>query len=156
MLIRRSEVLEDQRPGTVYWIDHYAVGTNDLQRWAEFHTRVTGAQTIVRGGGVPQTLNLFQQWGPCLHGGFNQPKPLPLSQGVGKGLPRYGLYVEPADIDMHRRRLDECGVEHSDPIRSSADGDEGTAIYWEDIDGNQFEFWAPTRMPAGAMEGCGP
>ena len=37
-------MIEDQRPGTVYWIDHYAVGTNDTERWASFHERVLGGK----------------------------------------------------------------------------------------------------------------
>ncbi|HEY3117723.1 MAG TPA: hypothetical protein VGK54_13350, partial [Chloroflexota bacterium] len=41
-------------------------------------------------------------------------------------------------------------------IWTSAEGEDGTAIYWEDLDGNQFEFWAPARMPAGGMDDCGP
>jgi hypothetical protein len=35
---------------------------------------------------------------------------------------------------------------------TSAEGEDGTAIYWQDPDGNQFEFWAPARLPAGAMD----
>jgi len=34
----------------------------------------------------------------------------------------------------------------------TTEGDEGTAIYFEDPDGNQYEFWAPVHMPDGAME----
>ena len=35
----------------------------------------------------------------------------------------------------------------------SAEGQEGTAIRYVDPDGNQYEFWAPTQMPTGAMAG---
>jgi catechol 2,3-dioxygenase-like lactoylglutathione lyase family enzyme len=146
-------VLEDQRPGTVYWIDHYAVGTNDLQRSVAFHEKVLGAQTwpINR----PNPMNIFQELTNCRHGIFVQPVELPASKGVGKALPRYGFYIREGDIDQHLRHLDECGVPHSDPVRTSAEGEEGTAIYWEDPDANQFEFWAPTRLPAGAMDDAG-
>ena len=37
-------------------------------------------------------------------------------------------------------------------MRTAAEGDEGTAIYFADPDGNQYEFWAPVHMPEGAME----
>lgn len=52
------------------------------------------------------------------------------------------------------KRLDEHNVPHTDPIKTAAEGDEGTAIYFADPDGNQYEFWAPVRMPEGAMEIC--
>lgn len=147
-------MLEDQRPGTVYWIDHYAVGTNDLERWVDFHERVLGAKTAR--SNRPHPMNAFQELTNSLHGGFLQPVPLPPSAGPATGLPRYGFFIHPEDIDAHLRHLDDCQVAHADPVRTSADGEEGTAIYWEDPDGNQFEFWAPARMPAGTMEGCGP
>ncbi len=79
------------------------------------------------------------------------PDPLPPSAGLGKGLPRHGLYIRQADIDTHLRRLDQFNVPHLDPMRTSAEGDEGISIAWEDPDGNQFEFWAPDRLPPGAM-----
>jgi len=147
-------MLEDQRPGTVYWIDHYAVGTNDLQRWVDFHERVLGGQTTRTNR--PDPKNMFQQLGQCLHGGFLQPVQLPGSAGPGKALPRYGFWIRPGDIELQLRHLDEQKVPHTDPIRTSADGEEGTAIYWEDPDANQFEFWAPERLPTGAMDGEGP
>jgi len=148
-------MLEDQRPGTVYWIDHYAVGTNDLDRWVEFGERVLGAKTTRTQR--PNPINFFQQLsGPCLQGGFLQSVPLAPSPGLGKGLPRYGFFIRAADIEDHLRHLDECQVNHSDPVQTSADGEAGTAIYWEDPDQNQFEFWAPDRLPAGAMDGAGP
>ena len=53
---------------------------------------------------------------------------------------------------MHLRRLDQHKIPHSDPIRTAAEGDEGTTIYFADPDGNQYEFWAPVKMPEGAME----
>jgi len=148
-------VLEDQRPGTIYWIDHYAVGTNNLERWVKFYEELLGAQTVPVNRQNP--INIFQTF-PAggRHGGFVQPATLPPSEGPGKGLPRYGFYIREADIDDHLRRLDACQASHTDPVRTSAEGEEGTAIYWEDPDGNQFEFWAPTRLPEGAMDTAGP
>jgi hypothetical protein len=78
-------------------------------------------------------------------------EPLEPSPGLGKGLPRHGLYIRQEDVDAHLRRLDEYGVPHLEPERTSAAGEEGISIVWEDPDGNQFEFWAPDRMPEGAM-----
>jgi hypothetical protein len=70
-------------------------------------------------------------------------------------MPRYGYYVFADDIDAHLKRLDEAGAIHSGPVRTSAEGEPGTVIYWQDPDGNQFEFWAPDVLPAGAMHGHG-
>jgi predicted enzyme related to lactoylglutathione lyase len=147
-------VLEDQRPGTVYWIDHYAVGTNNLERWVSFHERVLGAKTVPVNR--PNPMNIFQTFTGGRHGGFVQSAILPPSKGPGVAFPRYGFYVRQEDIDDHLRRLDACQAPHTDPVRVSAEGEEGTAIYWEDPDGNQFEFWAPESLPDGAMDGCGP
>ena len=147
-------MLDDQRPGTVYWIDHYAVGTNDLARWVAFHERVLGGKTTRTNR--PDPKNMFQQLTNCLHGGFLQPVQLPPSAGPGTALPRYGFFIRPGDLEMQLRHLDANGVPHTDPVHTSEDGEEGTAIYWEDPDGNQFEFWAPVKMPAGAMDDIGP
>ena len=35
-------MLEDQRPGAAYWIDHYVVPTFDTARWGSFYTDVMG------------------------------------------------------------------------------------------------------------------
>ena len=35
---------EDQRPGTIWWIDHFAVPSNDLDRWIKFQINVVGAE----------------------------------------------------------------------------------------------------------------
>src|SRR6266540_4533481 len=110
-------MLEDQRPGTVYWIDHYAVGTNDLQRWVDFHERVLGGQTTRTNR--PDPKNMFQQLGQCLHGGFLQPVQLPGSAGPGKALPRYGFWIRPEDIELQLRHLDEQQVPHADPSRAT-------------------------------------
>ena len=145
-------MLDDQRPGTVYWIDHYVVGSDDLDRWTDFEAKVIGAQNREGGrrGGIA-----FQDITPyCHHGAMLSPEPLPPSAGLGKGLPRHGLFIRQEDIDQHLRRLDQYDVPHLDPVRTSAEGDEGISIAWEDVDGNQFEFWAPDHLPAGAMAGA--
>jgi hypothetical protein len=144
-------MIDDQRPGTVYWIDHYVVGSDDLQRWGEFEAKVLGATPH----GPGNRNILFQDITKyCHHGAMKSPDPLPPSAGLGKGLPRHGLFIRQEDIDQHLRRLDEHKVPHLDPVRTSAEGDAGISIAWEDPDGNQFEFWAPDRLPPGAMEGC--
>lgn len=151
-------MLEDQRPGTVYWIDHYVVGTNDVDRWVDFHEKVLGAKTARPAGGAQGTARgnpgIFQDLaGPCHHGGFGQREQLPPSAGLGTTYPRYGLFIRQEDIPEHLARLDKFQVPHTDPIRTSAEGEPGTAIYWQDPDGNGFEFWAPDRLPEGAMDG---
>ena len=74
---------------------------------------------------------------------------------MGKGLPRFGFFIDAGDIDRHLLRLKAAGAVHSEPQRTTAYGDAGSVIFWQDPDGNQFEFWAPDVMPAGAMTGCG-
>jgi predicted enzyme related to lactoylglutathione lyase len=148
-------MLEDQRPGTVYWIDHYAVGTNNLERWVDFHERVLGAKTMRTRN--PHPMNIFQDFDAGgRHGGFVQQETLPPAAEPGNALPRYGFFIRLEDIDDHLHRLDAAQAPHSDPVRTSADGEDGTAIYWVDPDGNQFEFWAPAHLPEGAMDSAGP
>jgi hypothetical protein len=77
---------------------------------------------------------------------------MPASEEPAKSLPRYGFFIRPEDIDEHLARLKRLDVPHQGPIDTRADGEEGTAIYFQDPDGNPYEFWAPARMPAGAME----
>src|SRR4051812_23868303 len=145
-------MLDDQRLGTSYWIDHYVVGSDDLERWAAFEEKVLGARTLPRIGPPGAQRILFQELTDyCHHGAMLSPDPLPPSEGLGKGLPRHGLFIRQEDIDKHLRRLDQYKVPHLDPERTSAEGDDGISIKWEDPDHNQFEFWAPDRMPAGAM-----
>jgi len=138
--------------GTVHWIDHYVTNSEDIPRWAAFHTKVMGAVTLDDPSG--KLPGVFQQVGKIRHGAFRSHRPIPPTKGVGKGLPRYGYYIERDAIDAHLRRLEEAGGPHSEPIRTSAFGEAGTAIYWQDPDGNQFEFWAPDVMPEAAMDGC--
>lgn len=148
-------MLDDQRPGSVYWIDHYVVGSEDLDRWADFQVKVLGAQPQPPVGPPGRRFIVFQDLTHCCHhGAMFSPEPLPPSAGLGKGLPRHGLFIRQEDIDTHLRRLDECDVPHLDPVRTSAEGDDGISIAWEDPDHNQFEFWAPDRLPAGAMAGA--
>lgn len=153
---------EDQRPGAVYWIDHYVVGTNDLARSEEFYGRVLGAEARRANGALltDQERELPQRFlwtsGSFHFGSFVQPGPLPQSRGLGVELPRYGYFVRQSELDDHLRRLDQHHVNHSDPVRTSAEGQPGVAICWEDPDSNQLEFWAPDRLPDGAMDGEGP
>src|SRR5438874_941545 len=105
-------MLEDQRPGTIYWIDHYAVGTNDLPRWVEFHERVLGAQTTPPNR--PNPMNIFQELPNGRHGGFSQVEQLPPAEAPGTALPRYGFFVRTEDIDSLLRHLDANDVPHTD------------------------------------------
>ncbi|HEY3115201.1 MAG TPA: VOC family protein, partial [Chloroflexota bacterium] len=145
-------MLDDQRPGTIYWIDHYVIPTEDIDRFEEFHINVLGARTQPTSPERRRQTGIFQDLAaPCHLGGFVQKQPVPPSAGLGKGLPRNGHFIRQQDIDDHLRRLDANHANHTDPVRTSAEGDEGISILWEDPDGNQFEFWAPDRLPEGAM-----
>jgi hypothetical protein len=147
-------MLYDQRPGTVYWIDHYVVGSDDLDRWADFQSKVIGAHGLEVQGPPNRRFIEFQEITDCCHhGAMISPEPLPVPVPLGKGLPRHGLYIRQADIDKHLKRLDQYSVPHLDPIRTSAEGEEGIEIIWQDPDGNEFEFWAPDVLPEGAMAG---
>lgn len=153
---------EDQRPGTVYWIDHFALPTNDLDQWIKFTTNVLGAK-LDRINGLTtearqrsQSVAAFCRTPYSIVDGFLQNEMLPPAPEPGSALPRFGFFIQEEDVDEHRRRLDEYGVAHTDPIRTSEEGQDGTAIRFADPDGNQFEFWAPAHMPAGAMAGAGP
>lgn len=149
---------EDQRPGVVYWVDHHVVGTGDLGRWIDWATGVLGAE--IRGASGPFTPDMRLCFAylrdPCHLVGFTDVEPLPPPAPLGEELPRYSLFIQPQDMDEHRRRLERLGVPHTDPIRTTEEGEDATVIYFADPDGNQWEFWAPTRLPEGAMDGCGP
>lgn len=151
---------EDQRPGTVYWIDHFAVPSNDLDRWIKFQVNVLGAK-LDRINGLTtearqrhQGIAAFCRTPYSMVDAFLQTEQLPAAAEPGSGLPRFGLFIRPEDVDEHLHRLDEQQVRHTDPIRTSAEGQEGTAIRFNDPDGNQLEFWAPTHLPPGAMAGA--
>jgi hypothetical protein len=144
----------DPLPGTIYWIDHYVVCTNDILRWQNFNEQLLGArhagEAIVNG----TTVGVFQHIGCCRSGGFIARQPLPSTKGLSDGLPRYGLFVEASGLDGHMRRLKRLNVPHMDPVRTTAFGEPGVAVRWQDPDDNQFEFWAPDVLPPGAMERC--
>lgn len=142
--------------GKVHWIDHWVVCTNDVERWTAFHCKVLGAELAPDPNGNLRDIGVFINNGTTRTGGFSNRAPLPPTLGLGKGLPRYGQYIDKADIDKHLRRLDAVGAIHGEPFRTSAEGEAGTAIPWQDPDGNQFEFWAPDVLPDGAMNGAGP
>jgi catechol 2,3-dioxygenase-like lactoylglutathione lyase family enzyme len=95
---------------------------------------------------------LWWEGGSCRIGSILQPEIYPPAKELGQELPRCGFYIRPEDIPMHLRRLDRYKIPHTDPVKTTAEGDEGTAIYFADPDGNQYEFWAPVQMPQGAME----
>lgn len=145
-------MLEDQRPGTIYWIDHYVVPVASTGRWGDFYTRVLGAEPRETGG-PPRPgrgeSTLFTWVGRCHVGGGPYGRELP----SGSGFPRYSWFIRQEEIDEHLRRLDSNGVAHSGPIRTSEEGEEGIAIRFADTDDNQLELWAPARMPEGAMTG---
>jgi catechol 2,3-dioxygenase-like lactoylglutathione lyase family enzyme len=148
-------MLEDQRQGAIYWIDHYVVPTADAVRWGEFYTNVLGAVPRIDSDDPVRAARparrapvVFTYVGRCHVGGVGSEVPLTASSG----LPRYSWFIRPEAIDEHLRRLDANGVPHSGPIRTSEVGEDGTAIRFADPDGNALELWAPARMPAGAMD----
>ena len=146
--------------GAVHWIDHFVVGTNDMVAWVDWAVNSTGITrrpiigltTAARKRNIKITSFLWWEGGSCRIGAFLQPEIYPPAKALGEDLPRCGFYIRPQDIDAHLRRLDRHKIAHSDPIRTAADGDEGTLIFFADPDGNQYEFWAPENMPEGAME----
>lgn len=151
---------EGEARGAVHWIDHFVVGTNDIVAWADWGVKaiglvrrpIVGLTTQARKKNVPIMCFLWWKTGSCRIGAFLQSEVFPPSQDLGKDTPRCGFYIRPEDIDSHLKRLDRHGIPHTDPIHTAAEGDEGNAIYFADPDGNQYEFWAPAHMPAGAME----
>ena len=153
--------MSDVEPkGAVHWIDHYVVGTNDMVAWVDWAVNATGITrrpiigltTAARKRNIKITSFLWWEGGSCRIGAFLQPEIYPPAKALGEDLPRCGFYVRAQDIDAHLRRLDRHKILHSDAIRTAADGDEGTLIFFADPDGNQYEFWAPENMPEGAME----
>ena len=150
---------DDHRIGAVYWIDHYVVATNDILRWRDFYANVLGGELYALGGLSTQErmhrgpIRCFMEMSKYHHnGGFLQNEMMPPVEELGRGMPRYGYFIAPEDIDEHLRRLEQFEVANSGPIRTSEDGHDGTAIYFTDPDGNQLELWAPDRMPDGAMD----
>jgi catechol 2,3-dioxygenase-like lactoylglutathione lyase family enzyme len=152
--------MANDQAGRAHWIDHIVVGTNDMTGWVQWAIEalgvtpgpVEGLTTEDRAKGRPIASFIDIGDGSCHFGAFLQPEKLPQSADLGKGFPRYGFFVRPEDIDAHLLRLDQHTIPHTGPVHTSAEGDDGTAVYFEDPDGNQFEFWAPDVMPDGAME----
>jgi catechol 2,3-dioxygenase-like lactoylglutathione lyase family enzyme len=136
------------------------VGTNDLPAWSYWALHATGLPiqpingltTNMRKKNTPIFCFMWWDGGSCRIGAFLQPENYPPAKELGKDLPRCGFYIRPEDIDRHLRRLDQHKIPHTDPVKTAADGEEGTVICFADPDGNQFEFCAPVRMPEGAME----
>jgi catechol 2,3-dioxygenase-like lactoylglutathione lyase family enzyme len=154
-------MIQDVEPeGAVHWIDHYVVGTNDMVAWVDWAVNATGITrrpiigltTAARKRNIKITSFLWWEGGSCRIGAFLQPEIYPAAKPLGEDLPRCGFYIRPEDVNAHLRRLDQHKIPHNDPIRTAADGDEGTLIFFADPDGNQYEFWAPENMPEGAME----
>jgi predicted enzyme related to lactoylglutathione lyase len=145
---------EDTRPGAAHWIDHFGVPTSDLDRWVDWAAKTLGATeswsdtSEMKGPRFAEFRNL----GGSHIIGFVQSTPIPANAGLGKSCPRYGFYIRKEDIDAHLRRLDELNVPHTQPIRIAEEGEEGTTIFFSDPDGNQFELWAPDKLPDGAMD----
>lgn len=145
---------EDQRPGAAYCIDHFVVPINDVSRWKDFTRNVLGAEDL--GGDEGAGRLSFMLVSGHHNGGSFRREELPEQPALGTALPRYGFYVRAEDLDAHRRRLEEYGGEVSEPIHTSAGGEEGTAVYFRDPDGNEYELWAPRSLPPGAMNGGNP
>jgi catechol 2,3-dioxygenase-like lactoylglutathione lyase family enzyme len=146
--------------GAAHWIDHFVVGTNDMVAWTDWAVNgigltrrpFRGLTTAAQKKNMKIICFLWWEGGSCRIGAFLQPEIYPPAKELGQELPRCGFYIRPEDIDMHLRRLEQHKIPYSDPVKTATDGDEGTAIYFADPDGNQYEFWAPLHMPAGAME----
>src|SRR5436309_11325287 len=96
---KRGRIMaEDQRPGTIYWIDHFAVPSNDLDAWIKFQVNVVGAKlnringlttearNSGRGGGVAAFCNTPYS----MVDGFLANEQLPAAKEPGTGLPRFG------------------------------------------------------------------
>ena len=151
---------ETKQPSPAHWIDHFVVPTNDIMAWSDWAVAAIGVErqpfggmtTAARSQGRPINCFMYLADQSCHFGAFLQSEQLPASKGLGQGTPRYGFFVRPEQLDEHVLRLDRNGITHGDPVETSEEGDEGTAIYFEDPDGNQYEFWAPSRLPEGAME----
>ena len=146
--------------GAAHWIDHFVVGTNDMVAWTDWAVNgiglirrpIRGLTTEARKKNIKIICFLWWEGGSCRIGAFLQPEIYPAAKELGEELPRCGFYIRPEDIDGHLRRLDRYEISHTDPVKTAAEGEEGTAIYFADPDGNQYEFWAPMHMPEGAME----
>jgi catechol 2,3-dioxygenase-like lactoylglutathione lyase family enzyme len=152
--------MTDQHNGAAHWIDHVVVPTNDMAAWVAWaedaigveHTKIGGLTTAARRRNQPIATFLDIGDGSCHFGAFLQPDDLAESAGLGNDYPRYGFYVNASDLETHVARLDRLGIAHSAPMSTTDEGVEGVAVRFQDPDGNQWEFWAPANMPAGAMD----
>ena len=89
--------------GTVHWIDHVVVGTNDMGAWVEWAAdaigltpgRIGGLTTEARKNDRPIAIFLDIGDGSCHMGAFLQKEQLPQSKGLGLDYPRYGFFVRP-------------------------------------------------------------
>src|SRR5438094_9560088 len=91
---RGRTMAEDQRPGTIYWIDHFAVPSNDLDRWIKFQINVVGAK-LARINGLTTEARQRGQGGVAafcqtpytMVDGFLASEELPAAADPGAGLP---------------------------------------------------------------------
>src|SRR5437773_7787040 len=119
---------DDQRLGAMYWIDHFVVGTTDVNKWGDWSTEVLGSShawnntensAAVRGA-------VFRDLGNCHIAAFvNQTMP---AAELGSVCPRYGFYVRADDIERQLKRFDQLGVNHSQPSRQTGLGEAGTSV----------------------------
>lgn len=150
----------------------YGVSTEEREHNVPIHRFLP----IAKSDRAPDAGDNLGHLKPHLLGIFLMPKAMPKSGAeLGKGTPRYGFYIRPEDIDAHMTRLERVDqlarnpeiintnvhgagiastLPYSDPVRTTIAGEEGTIIYFEDPDANQWEFWAPDQMPEGAMSDC--
>src|SRR5438874_80368 len=100
---------EDQRPGTIYWIDHFAVPSNDLDQWIKFQVNVIGAK-LHRINGLTtearqrnQGIAAFCATPYSMVDAFLSSDPLPAAAEPGVRFPRFGFFIRPEDIEEHLR-----------------------------------------------------
>src|SRR5438552_9273 len=95
----------DYRPGAVHWIDHFVVPTNDMVKWERFAETALGGHVHNRGGLTTGQYNRggyirsFYDVGRHELAAFLQLDILPTPGPLGQGLPRYGFYVRPGEIE---------------------------------------------------------
>src|SRR5438552_1476757 len=100
---RELAMAEDQRPGTIYWLDHVAVPSNDLDQWIRFQLNVIGAQ-LNRINGLTteahqknQGVAAFCLTPNSMTDGFLSSSQLPAAADPGTGLPRFGYFIRLED-----------------------------------------------------------
>ena len=75
--------MPNDAPGTVYWIDHYTVCTNDLPRFSAFHAQVLGGKQWIG----PTGFEMFQSVARSKTGGFMLDSAAPALPRARTGLP---------------------------------------------------------------------